>query len=968
MHLPFALTRVALVATLVGHALAQDPLGGNGGGESGGNQPNGSPTPAPSPSPSGGLDNGGNNTASAVSGGNSLSATSPISLVAAGEVMTTTITSFIAGPSGSQPAVFTFTFTMGMNGTVPSGLNSTAANSTIDGNSTISNETIPWNDTLSYLPFSPKLDAAYGIGGALLILTGIPVATLGGKNRWSALAIVSGYTVAFFCLVIILSFGVTPALEPPSPKPPSDAMRGLYLLAMGIACIVGAGLGIFFFTFAKYWVGAVGGFCFGWFLLALRKGGLVRNTGPRWAILGSLTLTALVLAFIPKVHEYVLLVASALIGATAFTLGVDCFTRAGLKEFYIYNLGYQHLFPSLNGGKYPLTQSMQVEIGVVAAATLIASLIQFKVVNVLAKRREQIVQDEEARREAGEVARAAENFKNVDAELAEWEGKHGGGGNDSSILTPPPQMGNLPGFDESQNSGSNSTLVQRTAQKEQQPIAPELLVNPRRMSLLEEMGYRDEETPPTPHTPTLLVNDTDPEIEQKMLLLAEVRRQRQDIQSSMGTLRSSHYETKPPGDTGSMSSQGSRPGTSVMDRGRGATTSQPSSLHSRANSMSSQQLLDGVRQRKDSNASSRLLDDRPRSRHLSVASSRLLSDDEYYRRDSRSHGNSLDELRASRTFLPGEYSATELGSGLSLADNPGRPADGVRVGNIEPLETTPTVSDWQRRNAEWEDYLKTRNVQGAAPPGPALDNDMTIVSTSVARAISQRNEGVPRTADRTPGQEYGANLMRALSMDLHRASTFQAPVASRPARNERAPRTAPRAMTTDELAERHRDKLSKLQDKVTAPIREQIAIANARDEWSKAQARERDDQARRERERAEGARPPKHELGDAAKERSVGDVLTSRAPTRPADRRRRTEEWRNSVPLSPPKTVVKPSITASASQPLPQSHSHQMAKASASQTLPHSHSYQMAPSPPAAQATLPHERRASRRSSNMNIA
>lgn len=125
---------------------------------------------------------------------------------------------------------------------------------------------------------------------------------------------------------------VTPALEPPSPNPPTDAMRGLYLLAVGISCIVGAGLGIFFFTFAKYWVGAAGGFCLGWFLLALRKGGLVRDTGPRWAILGSFTLAALVAAFIPKAHEYVLLVASALVGATAFTLGVDCFTRAGLKE------------------------------------------------------------------------------------------------------------------------------------------------------------------------------------------------------------------------------------------------------------------------------------------------------------------------------------------------------------------------------------------------------------------------------------------------------------------------------------------------------------------------------------------------------------------------------------------------------------------------------------------------------------
>jgi hypothetical protein len=60
------------------------------------------------------------------------------------------------------------------------------------------------------------------------------------------------------------------------------------------------------------------------------------------------------------------------IGATAFTLGVDCFTRAGLKEFYIYNLGFHSLFPKLGDDKYPLTQTMQVELGVLGAVVLVS--------------------------------------------------------------------------------------------------------------------------------------------------------------------------------------------------------------------------------------------------------------------------------------------------------------------------------------------------------------------------------------------------------------------------------------------------------------------------------------------------------------------------------------------------------------------------------------------------------------------
>jgi hypothetical protein len=66
-------------------------------------------------------------------------------------------------------------------------------------------------------------------------------------------------------------------------------MRGLYLLAVTISFLVGSGLGVFFYTFAKYWVGAAGGFALGWFILALRKGGVVHSVGPRWAIIGSLT-------------------------------------------------------------------------------------------------------------------------------------------------------------------------------------------------------------------------------------------------------------------------------------------------------------------------------------------------------------------------------------------------------------------------------------------------------------------------------------------------------------------------------------------------------------------------------------------------------------------------------------------------------------------------------------------------------
>ena len=42
----------------------------------------------------------------------------------------------------------------------------------------------PWKEGDDWLPFNIKIDPAYGVLGALLIISGIPVAGLGGKNRW----------------------------------------------------------------------------------------------------------------------------------------------------------------------------------------------------------------------------------------------------------------------------------------------------------------------------------------------------------------------------------------------------------------------------------------------------------------------------------------------------------------------------------------------------------------------------------------------------------------------------------------------------------------------------------------------------------------------------------------------------------------------------------------------------------------
>jgi hypothetical protein len=121
-------------------------------------------------------------------------------------------------------------------------------------------------------------------------------------------------------------------LQPPSPSPPSTTLRGLYLLACIVAGFIGAGIGIFFFNISKHFVAAAGGFAFGWFLLALKSGGLLTSMLGRWGLLGGLTVGALVVSIVPRTALLMVLISTAWIGATAVMLGVDCYTRAGLKE------------------------------------------------------------------------------------------------------------------------------------------------------------------------------------------------------------------------------------------------------------------------------------------------------------------------------------------------------------------------------------------------------------------------------------------------------------------------------------------------------------------------------------------------------------------------------------------------------------------------------------------------------------
>lgn len=169
----------------------------------------------------------------------------------------------------------------------------------------------------------------------LLVLSFIP-------NFRTSFFLIGFYTLSLVCVVLILKFGVLAAINPPN-----KTLRGMFVLASLVAGVAGGGISVFFWKAAKYFIGAWGGFAFGLFMQCFRDGGLIDPVSLRWIMYIGCGAVGFVLCTIPRFHWHVLLVSTAFVGASAFMLGVDCYTTAGLKEvsFNIFCSGYSaHIF------------------------------------------------------------------------------------------------------------------------------------------------------------------------------------------------------------------------------------------------------------------------------------------------------------------------------------------------------------------------------------------------------------------------------------------------------------------------------------------------------------------------------------------------------------------------------------------------------------------------------------------------
>ncbi|KAM0756357.1 hypothetical protein T439DRAFT_352054 [Meredithblackwellia eburnea MCA 4105] len=298
------------------------------------------------------------------------------------------------------------------------------------------------NSSIQEYHLATKVDAAFGVMGGLLVTSAIPMGLWGSRNRWSVFLpssppnqswrvrvghagrssffLVGIYAGSLLVGLMIIGFGVVGSVHDPS-----STLRGLFLFASLAGGAICGALCVVFWKLASHLAAAFGGFVIGVFVDSVRSSGLISPIGVRYILFIAPAAIGFVLSTFDKLNAFCLLISTSALGAMALVVGVDCFTTAGLKEFFVFNLGLRSLFPKLKGN-FPLSLGMQIELGVIAALFVSFAAWQWRGYDVLLRKARELKAADRARtrdeEKEGYKARAA-----MENDLDDWEDRYGRG-------------------------------------------------------------------------------------------------------------------------------------------------------------------------------------------------------------------------------------------------------------------------------------------------------------------------------------------------------------------------------------------------------------------------------------------------------------------------------------------------------------------------------------------------------------
>ena len=200
-------------------------------------------------------------------------------------------------------------------------------------------------------------------------------------------------------------------------------------MAAAITGLVFGGVAVVFADVTEGLGCFLGGFCLAMWFLVLKPGGLIVSTAGRVIFIACFTVGTFSLYISHYTRPYGLIGSTSFAGATVVLLGVDMFSRAGLKEFWLYVWDLNDgIFPLHYDGPYPITRGIRVEIACIVLFFLLGIMSQMKVWKIIQKRREQ--RSAEQRRKDLERDQAEENLgrkleERNDRDRAMWDAVYG---------------------------------------------------------------------------------------------------------------------------------------------------------------------------------------------------------------------------------------------------------------------------------------------------------------------------------------------------------------------------------------------------------------------------------------------------------------------------------------------------------------------------------------------------------------
>ncbi|KAJ5672684.1 hypothetical protein N7507_001811 [Penicillium longicatenatum] len=271
------------------------------------------------------------------------------------------------------------------------------------------------------LPIQPSITPALGVGGFILLVAGAVLTFVGIRKPRISIFLSTG---------LLAALGVTVLIEYVMNPPVSNGVQGGYLVAIFFTGAIFGGLSLVFKEITEGLCCLLGGFCIGMWFLTVKAGGLVTGDGAKVGFILAFTGGFYCLSFSHYTRSYGSMLCTAFGGATALVLGIDCYSRAGLKEFWLYLWGLNDdLFP-LNTYTYPITRNIRVELAIIIIVTVFGVIFQLRLWKVIKERR---AREESARQEAERAKEEAEaeNGRRLEEknlrERAEWEQMYGNG-------------------------------------------------------------------------------------------------------------------------------------------------------------------------------------------------------------------------------------------------------------------------------------------------------------------------------------------------------------------------------------------------------------------------------------------------------------------------------------------------------------------------------------------------------------